>query len=113
MGGPLMNAPLAAQGKFEMLHGIGDIGPATIDTGILECAVEQLARAIPFYRQRTYVKPGLTGWAQVNFPYGASIEDAREKLAYDLYYVKNRSMMLDLIILISTIRVVLFREGAR
>ena len=75
--------------------------------------VEQLARAIPFYRQRAYVKPGLTGWAQVNFPYGASVEDAREKLAYDLYYVKNRTIMLDLIILISTIRVVLFREGAR
>ena len=75
--------------------------------------VEQLARSIPFYRQRTYVKPGLTGWAQVNFPYGASIEDAREKLAYDLYYVKNRTIMLDALILVSTIRVVLFREGAR
>jgi sugar transferase (PEP-CTERM system associated) len=75
--------------------------------------VEQLARAIPFYRQRGYAKPGLTGWAQVNFPYGASVEDAREKLAYDLYYVKNRTIMLDLFILISTIRVVLFREGAR
>jgi exopolysaccharide biosynthesis polyprenyl glycosylphosphotransferase len=75
--------------------------------------VEQLARAIPFYRQRAYVKPGLTGWAQVNFPYGASVEDAREKLAYDLYYVKNRTIRLDVGILISTIRVVLFREGAR
>jgi exopolysaccharide biosynthesis polyprenyl glycosylphosphotransferase len=75
--------------------------------------VGQLARAIPLYRQRTYVKPGLTGWAQVNFPYGASVEDAREKLAFDLYYVKNRTIMLDMFILISTIRVVLFREGAR
>ena len=75
--------------------------------------VEQLSRAIPFYRQRTYVKPGLTGWAQINFPYGASVEDAREKLAYDLYYVKNSTVLLDLIILFSTIRVVLFREGAR
>jgi exopolysaccharide biosynthesis polyprenyl glycosylphosphotransferase len=75
--------------------------------------VEQLARVIPFYRQRAYVKPGLTGWAQINFPYGASVEDAREKLAYDLYYVKNHTIMLDIIILISTIRVVLFREGAR
>jgi exopolysaccharide biosynthesis polyprenyl glycosylphosphotransferase len=75
--------------------------------------VEQLARAIPFYRERSYVKPGLTGWAQVNFPYGASVEDAREKLAYDLYYAKHRSFLLDLSILISTIRVVLFREGAR
>jgi exopolysaccharide biosynthesis polyprenyl glycosylphosphotransferase len=75
--------------------------------------VRQLVRAIPFYRQRAYVKPGLTGWAQINFPYGASVEDAREKLAYDLYYVKNRTLMLDMIILISTIRVVLFREGSR
>jgi lipopolysaccharide/colanic/teichoic acid biosynthesis glycosyltransferase len=75
--------------------------------------VEQLARVIPFYRQRAYVKPGLSGSAQVNFPYGASVEDAREKLAYDLFYVKNRSLVLDAIILLSTIRVVLFREGAR
>ena len=59
------------------------------------------------------MKPGLTGWAQVNFPYGASVEDAREKLAYDLYYVKNRSFLLDLLILVSTVRVILFREGAR
>jgi len=75
--------------------------------------VEQLVRAIPFYRQRAYVKPGLTGWAQVNYPYGASVEDAREKLAYDLYYVKHRSVWLDLVILLSTVRVVLFRDGAR
>lgn len=75
--------------------------------------VEQLSRTIPLYPQRTYVKPGLTGWAQVNFPYAASIEDAREKLSYDLYYAKNQSVALDAIILLSTIRVVLFREGAR
>ncbi|MBV9249025.1 MAG: exopolysaccharide biosynthesis polyprenyl glycosylphosphotransferase [Acetobacteraceae bacterium] len=75
--------------------------------------VEQLARVIPFYHHRAYVKPGLTGWAQVNYPYGASVEDAREKLAYDLYYVKNRNLLLDLLILVSTIRVILFREGAR
>jgi sugar transferase (PEP-CTERM system associated) len=75
--------------------------------------VERLERAIPFYRQRAYVKPGLTGWAQVNFPYGASVEDAREKLSYDLYYVKNRTLLLDTAILLSTIRVVLFREGGR
>ncbi len=56
---------------------------------------------------------GVTGWAQVNFPYGASVEDAREKLSYDLYYVKHRSLLLDARILISTIRVVLLREGAR
>lgn len=75
--------------------------------------VEQLALAVPFYQQRTYVKPGLTGWAQVRFPYGASVEDAREKLAYDLYYVKHRSIALDVAILMSTIRVVLSLEGAR
>jgi exopolysaccharide biosynthesis polyprenyl glycosylphosphotransferase len=75
--------------------------------------VEQLAKIIPHYQQRSYVKPGLTGWAQVNYPYGASIEDAREKLAYDLYYVKNRHLLLDIMILLATVRVVLFREGAR
>jgi lipopolysaccharide/colanic/teichoic acid biosynthesis glycosyltransferase len=68
---------------------------------------------IPLYRQRAYVKPGITGWAQVNYPYGASVEDAREKLAYDLYYVKNRSLLLDVLILFATVRVILFREGAR
>ncbi len=75
--------------------------------------VKELARVIPFYNHRAYVKPGLTGWAQVNYPYGASVEDAREKLAYDLYYVKNRGVLLDMVILLSTVRVVLFREGAR
>ena len=75
--------------------------------------VEQLARIIPFYHERAYVKPGITGWAQVNYPYGASVEDAREKLAYDLYYVKNRGVLFDLLILVSTVRVILFREGAR
>ncbi len=75
--------------------------------------VEQLTRVIPLYRQRAYVKPGITGWAQVNYPYGASVEDAREKLSYDLYYVKNRSLLLDLLILMATVRVILFREGAR
>ena len=75
--------------------------------------VDQLGKVIPFYSQRSYVKPGLTGWAQVNYPYGASIEDAREKLAYDLYYVKHRSFWMDLRILVATVRVVLTREGAR
>jgi sugar transferase (PEP-CTERM system associated) len=75
--------------------------------------VEQLSKDIPFYRERHCVRPGLTGWAQVNYPYGASIEDAERKLAYDLYYVKNQSFLLDLYIMISTIRVVLFQEGAR
>jgi sugar transferase (PEP-CTERM system associated) len=75
--------------------------------------VEELAKVIPFYNHRGYVKPGLTGWAQVNYPYGASVEDAREKLAYDLYYVKNCGVLLDMVILLSTVRVILFREGAR
>jgi sugar transferase (PEP-CTERM system associated) len=75
--------------------------------------VDELAKVIPFYNHRGYVKPGLTGWAQVNYPYGASVEDAREKLAYDLYYVKNRGVLLDMLILLSTVRVILFREGAR
>jgi exopolysaccharide biosynthesis polyprenyl glycosylphosphotransferase len=75
--------------------------------------VAQLEQALPFYRERALVKPGLTGWAQVNYPYGASVEDARAKLSYDLYYVKHRSLLLDLLILVATVRVVLFRRGAR
>jgi sugar transferase (PEP-CTERM system associated) len=75
--------------------------------------VDQLAKAIPFYGERHSVKPGITGWAQVNYPYGASIEDAKQKLAYDLYYVKNRTVFLDLVILVNTVRVILFSEGAR
>ncbi|WP_270938171.1 exopolysaccharide biosynthesis polyprenyl glycosylphosphotransferase, partial [Falsiroseomonas oryzae] len=75
--------------------------------------VEQLAGIIPNYNARAVVKPGITGWAQVNYPYGASVEDARMKLAYDLYYVRRRSLFLDLLILVATVRVVLFQEGSR
>jgi exopolysaccharide biosynthesis polyprenyl glycosylphosphotransferase len=75
--------------------------------------VEQLGRLIPHYDDRAVVKPGITGWAQVNYPYGASVEDARMKLAYDLYYVRRRSLFLDLLILVATVRVVLFQEGSR
>jgi sugar transferase (PEP-CTERM system associated) len=75
--------------------------------------VAELARIIPLYHDRAYVKPGITGWAQVNFPYGASVEDARQKLSYEIFYVKNRSLLLDLLILVSTVRVILFQEGAR
>ncbi len=75
--------------------------------------VEQLTLAIPFYDERARVKPGLTGWAQVNYPYGASVEDARAKLSYDLYYIKHRSLLFDILILLSTVRVILFQEGAR
>ena len=70
-----------------------------------------LEREIPFYRARLSVKPGITGWAQVQFSYGASVEDAVEKLQYDLYYVKNMSVFLDLLIVLNTIRVVLFARG--
>jgi sugar transferase (PEP-CTERM system associated) len=75
--------------------------------------VEYLGREIAYYSQRHLVKPGLTGWAQIRRPYGASLEDAREKLQYDLYYIKNQSPVLDAIILIETIRIVLFGRGAR
>jgi exopolysaccharide biosynthesis polyprenyl glycosylphosphotransferase len=75
--------------------------------------VEQLGQIIPRYHDRACVKPGITGWAQVNYPYGASVEDARMKLAYDLYYVRRRSLFLDILILVATIRVVLLQEGAR
>lgn len=74
---------------------------------------EQLAEIIPFFDQRTSVLPGITGWAQVNYPYCASVEDARRKLFYDLYYVHHRSRMLDLRILLATVRVVMLGTGAR
>ena len=75
--------------------------------------VEQIVRAVPHFNQRVAIKPGITGWAQVNYPYGATIEDAREKLAYDLYYIRNRNLLLDLRILLTTILVVIHRKGAR
>jgi sugar transferase (PEP-CTERM system associated) len=74
--------------------------------------VNELKRTIPYYELRHSVKPGITGWAQVRYSYGASVEDARKKLQFDLYYVKNHSLFLDLLILVETVRVVLFREGA-
>ena len=75
--------------------------------------VDQLEEHLPFYAERHMVKPGLTGWAQINYPYGASVEDARHKLEYDLYYAKNYSPFLDLLILLQTLRVVLWPSGAR
>lgn len=72
--------------------------------------VEQLAEQLPFYRERHCVKPGLTGWAQLSYPYGSSVEDAKQKLQYDLYYVKNYSPMLDLLILIQTLEAVLWQR---
>lgn len=75
--------------------------------------VEDLEQALPYYAERHMVKPGITGWAQINYPYGASIDDARQKLEYDLFYAKNYSPFLDLLILLQTARVILFPSGAR
>nr|WP_211194639.1 sugar transferase [Pyxidicoccus fallax] len=75
--------------------------------------VEQLKQQIPFYGLREAVKPGLTGWAQIRYPYGASVEDARNKLEFDLYYVKNGSLFLDVGIIFHTVRHVLLGRGAR
>jgi sugar transferase (PEP-CTERM system associated) len=75
--------------------------------------VEKLAETIPFYLIRHDVKPGITGWAQVCYPYGASHEDALHKLEYDLYYIKNLSVPLDLLVVFMTVKTVLFRKGAR
>lgn len=73
--------------------------------------VEQLVREVPYYNQRHNVKPGLAGWAQLNYPYGASVEDSMEKLKFDLYYVKHQSLLLDIVILIRTVEIVLFGKG--
>ena len=75
--------------------------------------VAELEEELPYYAERHMVKPGITGWAQVNFPYGASVEDSRQKLEYDLYYAKNYTPFLDLLIILQTLRVVLWHEGAR
>jgi len=75
--------------------------------------VQELSNQIPYYATRHSVKPGITGWAQINYPYGASVEDAREKLQYDLYYAKNHSLFLDVIILLQTAQVILFGKGVR
>ena len=75
--------------------------------------VEQLSQQVPYYDIRHDVKPGITGWAQVRMDYGASVEDAMEKLEYDLFYVKNHSLFLDCMVLFETIQVVLRKKGAR
>jgi sugar transferase (PEP-CTERM system associated) len=75
--------------------------------------VESLEEEIPFYGERHMVKPGITGWAQINYPYGASVADSRCKLEYDLYYAKNYTPFLDFVILLQTLRVILWPEGAR
>jgi lipopolysaccharide/colanic/teichoic acid biosynthesis glycosyltransferase len=75
--------------------------------------VDTLRQKIPFYDLRISVRPGITGWAQIRYPYGASEEDALEKLKFDLYYIKNWSFFFDALILFETIKVVLFGKGAR
>jgi lipopolysaccharide/colanic/teichoic acid biosynthesis glycosyltransferase len=72
-----------------------------------------LAEEIPYYSERHSVKPGVTGWAQLRYSYGASKEETSEKLRYDLYYVKNHSLILDLMIILQTAEVVLWGKGAR
>ena len=72
-----------------------------------------LTGEIPFYAYRHTVKPGISGWAQLNYPYGASIADAMEKLKYDLFYIKNYSLIFDLLVLLQTIRVVIWPHSAR
>ncbi|EAQ98894.1 TIGR03013 family XrtA/PEP-CTERM system glycosyltransferase [Congregibacter litoralis] len=75
--------------------------------------VRELNETVPFYEKRHCVKPGITGWAQMNYPYGASLEDTFNKLEFDLYYVKNRSLFLDFLVLLQTAEVILFGKGAR
>jgi sugar transferase (PEP-CTERM system associated) len=75
--------------------------------------VSELKKCIPYYSERHFVKPGVTGWAQIRYPYGASVEDAVEKLRHDLYYIKNVSFFLDVLIVIETMKVMLFGRGAR
>jgi sugar transferase (PEP-CTERM system associated) len=75
--------------------------------------VEQLKEEIPFYSQRHAIRPGITGWAQICYPYGASVEDSMEKLKYDLYYIKHMSLVLDVIIIFETAKIVFWGRGAR
>ncbi|MSQ68681.1 MAG: TIGR03013 family PEP-CTERM/XrtA system glycosyltransferase [Gammaproteobacteria bacterium] len=95
---------------FNVLKGeMSFVGPRPERPGF----VEELSRAIAYYELRHHVKPGITGWAQICYPYGSSINDAREKLQYDLYYLKNYSLFLDLTIIFQTIQVIAWGKGAR
>jgi lipopolysaccharide/colanic/teichoic acid biosynthesis glycosyltransferase len=75
--------------------------------------VQQLSERIPYYRERHTLKPGITGWAQLCYPYGSSEQDALEKLQYDLFYIKNHTLIFYLAILLQTVEVILWRKGAR
>ena len=79
----------------------------------MEEPFRRFEKQIPFYSQRFHVKPGLTGWAQVSYDYGGTIEDAVEKLNYELFYIKNMSLAMDAIIILRTVKTVLFGRGAR
>lgn len=93
---------------FNILRGdMGFVGPRPERPEF----VEKLVKEIPYYNQRHNVKPGLTGWAQLKYPYGSTTEDAQEKLKFDLYYIKHRTLLLDLVILIRTVEIVLFGKG--
>jgi sugar transferase (PEP-CTERM system associated) len=75
--------------------------------------VEQLKKKIPYYNERFAVKPGVTGWAQIKYPYGSTEKDALEKLKYDLYYIKNMSVIMDLMVIFHTVKIVLLSRGSR
>ena len=75
--------------------------------------VEQLKKKIPYYNERSSVKPGVTGWAQIKYPYGSTEKDALEKLKYDLYYIKNMTMLIDFIVIFHTVKIMLLGRGAR
>ncbi len=95
---------------FNVLRGeMSFVGPRPERPGF----VNMLAQQIPLYHERHVTKAGLTGWAQINYPYGASIDDARSKLSYDLYYVKNFNVLFDLLIILQTVRVILWPGGVR
>jgi lipopolysaccharide/colanic/teichoic acid biosynthesis glycosyltransferase len=75
--------------------------------------VETLSKVIPYYNLRHTIRPGITGWAQIRYKYGSSIEDAKEKLRYDLFYIKNMSAGLDLLVFFQTIKIILLGRGAK
>jgi lipopolysaccharide/colanic/teichoic acid biosynthesis glycosyltransferase len=78
-----------------------------------EFFINELEKIIPYYAERFTVKPGITGWAQVSYGYGASVEDTVEKLNYDLFYIKNMSFFMDIVIIFRTVKTVIFGKGAR
>ena len=75
--------------------------------------VDELEKLVPYYRERFAVKPGISGWAQVNYGYGASVRDAVEKLNYDLFYIKNMSILMDVLVILRTIKILIFGYGVR